>query len=69
MKTHTHVKNMEWGRKARKEEDRLRGINNADRRADITEQLDEADVPFDDGDDGPEALYWNTPEFRDAYQT
>lgn len=30
--------NMEWGSKARKEEDRLRGRNNAARRQAITEQ-------------------------------
>lgn len=33
--------NKEWSRKGRKEEDRLRGLNNADRRATIAEQLDD----------------------------
>ena len=39
---HTHKPNLEWGSKARKWEDRLRGMNAADRRLAIEEQLDEA---------------------------
>jgi hypothetical protein len=31
--------NLEWGSKARKDEDRLRGFNNSDRRAAIAEQV------------------------------
>ena len=32
--------NKEWGRKARKEEDRLRGLNNKGRKAAIKEQTE-----------------------------
>jgi len=42
---HQIATNLEWGSKARKEEDRLRGRNNADRRLAIAEQKeDEGDV-------------------------
>jgi hypothetical protein len=37
MKKHGAV-NKEWGRKARKEEDRIRGLNNQGRKAAIKEQ-------------------------------
>lgn len=36
---HQLTPNPEWGRKGRKEEDRLRGLNAKDRRASIAEQL------------------------------
>lgn len=42
MSKHQIKTNLEWGSKARKEEDRLRGNNNSDRRLAISEQLDEA---------------------------
>lgn len=32
--------NKEWGKRARKDEDALRGLNNSDRREAIAEQLD-----------------------------
>lgn len=38
MSRHQMIRNLEWGSKARKEEDRLRGNNNSDRRAAIAEQ-------------------------------
>lgn len=34
-----HVPNKEWGRKHRKEEDRMRGLNNQDRRRAVAEQV------------------------------
>lgn len=37
MSRHAHAANTEWGSKARKEEDRLRGLNNQDRRMAIAE--------------------------------
>ena len=43
VKTHALVGNKEWGRKARKDEDRTRGLNNRDRREAITEQISDAD--------------------------
>ena len=55
MKTHALVGNMEWGRKARKEEDRSRGLNNRDRREAIEEFLDDVlDIRLD----SREALEW-----------
>jgi hypothetical protein len=39
MKNHTHTGNNEWGRKARKEEDQLRGLNAKDARLAITEDM------------------------------
>lgn len=33
--------NKEWGRKARKEEDRIRGLNNQAHRAAVAEQLEQ----------------------------
>lgn len=51
---HQMIQNLEWGRKARKNEDRIRGRNNADRRAALVEQKaddiltqDEIDAFFD----------------------
>lgn len=35
---HEMSQNLEWGGKARKNEDRIRGRNNADRRASLLEQ-------------------------------
>lgn len=35
---HQMSQNLEWGGKARKQEDRIRGRNNADRRASLAEQ-------------------------------
>lgn len=43
MTNHVHRPNKEWGRKARKEEDRNRGLNNHDRREAIAEQSDNDD--------------------------
>lgn len=43
---HTNRPNQEWGSKARKEEDRLRGLNNADRTEAIAEQV--ADLEGDE---------------------
>jgi hypothetical protein len=37
---HRHTPGKEWGRKNRKEEDRLRGLNNQARRAEIAEQVE-----------------------------
>lgn len=63
--------NLEWGHTHRKEEDRLRGLNNRGRRQAIEDQLSDDDVTtckacgrfnclFDANsyDDGPEALDW-----------
>ena len=47
---HGGIPNKEWGRKHRKEEERLRGLNNAGRKADIRDQLltrDEIEEMFD----------------------
>jgi hypothetical protein len=42
-----HVPNKEWGRKHRKEEDRMRGLNGKDRRQAVDEQLEDLlTVPF-----------------------
>lgn len=38
---HRMVPNLEWGRRGRKDEDRLRNLNGSDRRAEIEEQLTE----------------------------
>jgi hypothetical protein len=40
---HQIATNLEWGSKARKQEDRQRGRNNADRRAAIAEQVADAE--------------------------
>lgn len=39
---HSHATNKEWGSKARKEEDRLRGLNRADARRAVAEGKAEA---------------------------
>lgn len=36
---HSHIGNLEWGKRARKDEDRLRGLNAKDARTAIVEQI------------------------------
>jgi hypothetical protein len=52
----------EWGRKSRKEEDRLRGLNHAGRREAIETGLDEIFAEILDGEDpyDGEAGIWDT---------
>jgi hypothetical protein len=48
MSKHTHKPNLEWGSKARKREDAQRGMNAADRRMAIEEQVEDAVEPDPD---------------------